>query len=221
MEEKKLSEQESLELISQMIRSTRKNMEVGSGNQFLYWGYFTAALSVLLFLLVYYTGDARWSIGWFSMFLFWGFMLRMQRKETPSVITYTDRAILQVWKVIGSLFVLTVVIMSLLAFHYGGVNFSLMLPLSLLYSGIGVSITGIIIRSRLVMWSPLVGFCFAIYMLIAYSPILSMRIQPIHVICCRECSLTFPHRKRRVHWWHRTGPTAWAVVVRVVPLFCC
>lgn len=86
MEEKKLSEQESLELISQMIRSTRKNMEVGSGNQFLYWGYFTAALSVLLFLLVYYTGDARWSIGWFSMFLFWGFMLRMQRKETPSVI---------------------------------------------------------------------------------------------------------------------------------------
>ena len=108
MEEKKLSEQESLELISQMIRSTRKNMEVGSGNQFLYWGYFTAALSVLLFLLVYYTGDARWSIGWFSMFLFWGFMLRMQRKETPSVITYTDRAILQVWKVIGSLFVLTV-----------------------------------------------------------------------------------------------------------------
>lgn len=102
MEEKKLSEQESLELISQMIRSTRKNMEVGSGNQFLYWGYFTAALSVLLFLLVYYTGDARWSIGWFSMFLFWGFMLRMQRKETPSVITYTDRAILQVWKVIGS-----------------------------------------------------------------------------------------------------------------------
>ena len=52
MEEKKLSEQESLELISQMIRSTRKNMEVGSGNLFLYWGYFTAALSVLLFLLV-------------------------------------------------------------------------------------------------------------------------------------------------------------------------
>ena len=49
MEEKKLSEQESLELISQMIRSTRTNLEVGSGNQFLDWGYFTAALSVLLF----------------------------------------------------------------------------------------------------------------------------------------------------------------------------
>ena len=51
MEEKKLSEQESLELISQMIRSTRKNMEVGSGNQFLYWGYFTAALLHGVFLM--------------------------------------------------------------------------------------------------------------------------------------------------------------------------
>ena len=37
MEEKKLTERESLELISQMIRSTRENMEVGSGNQFLAW----------------------------------------------------------------------------------------------------------------------------------------------------------------------------------------
>ena len=48
MEEKKLTERESLELISQMIRSTRENMEVGSGNQFLAWGYFSALLSVLL-----------------------------------------------------------------------------------------------------------------------------------------------------------------------------
>ena len=47
MEEKKLTERESLELISQMIRSTRENMEVGSGNQFLAWGYFSALLSVL------------------------------------------------------------------------------------------------------------------------------------------------------------------------------
>ena len=35
MEEKKLSEKESLELISRMIQTTRENMQVGSGNQFL------------------------------------------------------------------------------------------------------------------------------------------------------------------------------------------
>lgn len=96
MEEKRLSEKESLELISRMIQTTRENMQVGSGNQFLYWGYFTAALSVILFMLVYYTGDSRWSLGWFGMFLFWFYMRWMERKNESAVITYADRAIMQV-----------------------------------------------------------------------------------------------------------------------------
>lgn len=93
-------------------------------------GLFYYRPSVLLFLLVYYTGDSRWNFGWFTMFLFWGFMLWEQRRQVAEVITYTDRAITQVWKVIGSLFVLTVLIMCLLTFYYGRVDFSLMLPLS-------------------------------------------------------------------------------------------
>ena len=39
MEEKKISEQESLELINQMIEQTRRDSTVGSGNTFLIWGY--------------------------------------------------------------------------------------------------------------------------------------------------------------------------------------
>jgi hypothetical protein len=35
MEEKKINEKESLELISQMIQSTKEYIEVGNGNQFL------------------------------------------------------------------------------------------------------------------------------------------------------------------------------------------
>lgn len=35
MEEKKLTGAESLELISRMIETTKKRMEVGSGNKFL------------------------------------------------------------------------------------------------------------------------------------------------------------------------------------------
>ena len=40
MEEKKITEQESLELIARMIESTKENLEVGRGNRFLYFGYF-------------------------------------------------------------------------------------------------------------------------------------------------------------------------------------
>ena len=39
MENKKLNEQESLALITQMIQNSKKGLVVGSGNSFLFWGY--------------------------------------------------------------------------------------------------------------------------------------------------------------------------------------
>lgn len=169
MEEKKLTEKESLELISRMIRSTRENMEVGSGNQFLAWGYFSAVLSVLLFLLVRYTGNGAWAFGWFAMFAFWGVLKYVQRRDTKSLITYTDKVVMQVWQAIGSLFVLTVLVMAVLTVAYGKGGFVLMLPLALLYCGIGTSITGIVIKERWIACAPLVAFVFAVYMLVSYT----------------------------------------------------
>lgn len=49
MEERLLNEKESLELITQMINSSKKNMEIGQGNYLLVWGYFTTALSIILY----------------------------------------------------------------------------------------------------------------------------------------------------------------------------
>ena len=44
-----------------------------------------------------------------------------------------------------------------------------MLPLSLLYAGIGTAITGVIIKEPGLIYTPLIGFIFAIYMLISQS----------------------------------------------------
>ena len=40
MEERLLNEKESLALITQMINSSKKNMEIGQGNYLLIWGLF-------------------------------------------------------------------------------------------------------------------------------------------------------------------------------------
>lgn len=50
MEEKKISEQESLELINQMIEQTRRDSTVGSGNTFLIWGYVCMVVSLAVLL---------------------------------------------------------------------------------------------------------------------------------------------------------------------------
>ena len=46
MENKKLNEKESLELISQMIQNTRTRVEKDGGTPFLIWGYGTVIISL-------------------------------------------------------------------------------------------------------------------------------------------------------------------------------
>lgn len=65
MEEKKFTEKESLELISQMIQVTKENLERGSGNVFLVYGYAAVVLSVGIYAAVHLTGKPLWNVLWF------------------------------------------------------------------------------------------------------------------------------------------------------------
>ena len=57
MEEKKISEQESLELITRMINQTKKDLSVGNGDSFLMWGYLSAAISLAVIVMLLATND--------------------------------------------------------------------------------------------------------------------------------------------------------------------
>ena len=48
MEERKLNEKESLELIAQMIQNTKNRLETNCGMPFLFWGYTTIFVSLLV-----------------------------------------------------------------------------------------------------------------------------------------------------------------------------
>lgn len=166
MKENRFSEKDSLELISQMIQQTRQNMDVGSGNLFLYYGYSAFAISLIVATLVYVTANPVWSAVWFLMFLP-NLAIRMkQRGEKPQVVTYMDKAIGNTWTVVGTLFVLTAIALLLFGYATGRLNFVLMLPLSLLYAAIGTSITGVISNVRALVYTPLLAFFIGIYMLV-------------------------------------------------------
>ena len=57
MEERKLNEKESLELIAQMIQNTKNRLETNCGMPFLFWGYTTLFVSLLVWFLVVTTGN--------------------------------------------------------------------------------------------------------------------------------------------------------------------
>ena len=67
MEERKLNEKESLELIAQMIQNTKNRMETNCGMPFLLWGYTTVFTSLLVWLLVTYTQNNNWQYLWFML----------------------------------------------------------------------------------------------------------------------------------------------------------
>jgi len=50
MEEKTLTEKESIEIISRMIQETKEGMQEGSGNMFLLWGYLSTIVSLMIYL---------------------------------------------------------------------------------------------------------------------------------------------------------------------------
>ena len=166
MEERTLNEKESLALITQMINSSKKNMEIGQGNIMLIYGYFTTALSIVLFVLISLTHNFIWSWGWMLMFVIWPIMSYRQRQRPPKVVTYTDKVISKVWQVMGWMFIVTFLTIGIIEFSFARyIDFILMLPLSLIYCGIGVSITGIIIQERWMTYTPQIAFIIAIYML--------------------------------------------------------
>ena len=167
MKNQNFSEKESLELISQMIWQSKKNMEVGSGNVLLYYGYPAVALSILVYFLVHLTHHPAGAALWFLMFVPFFFLKWMEKRSKPQVVTHIDKAIGSVWFIVGWMFLLSVVAILAAGYVIGSCNLSLMLPLSLLYAGIGISITGVMLDFRLMVYTPILAFLGAIYMLVS------------------------------------------------------
>lgn len=67
MEERKLNEKESLELIAQMIQNTKNRLETNCGMPFLFWGYTTIFVSLLVWFLVVTTRNYYWQYLWFLL----------------------------------------------------------------------------------------------------------------------------------------------------------
>lgn len=171
MKENRFSEKESLELISQMLKQTRQNLETGSGNLFLYYGYVVLLLAVFIFALICFTDNAIWSYLWLLLFAAYFIEIIRNSRRKPHAVTYMDKAIKNTWAVIGRLFILTLCAILLIGNYVGirinlDMQMTLMFPLSLLYAAIGTFITGVIINMRVMIYMPVISFFISMYMLI-------------------------------------------------------
>ena len=167
MEDKRINEMESLELISDMIRKTKSEASMKQDyNAFLFYGYFTMLVSVTVWLFTLFTGEREYAFIWFAMFIPYLWTNFIGKQKGVEVVTYLKSSLGSIWKVIGSMFGLTVIAIVAIGVIVGKIDFSLMMPLSIIYAGIGTSMTGLVIKEKWFVWLPLMGLLAAVYMLL-------------------------------------------------------
>jgi hypothetical protein len=196
MEEKILNEEASLELISQMIRNTRRKLEDGNGISFLVWGYTTFVISLAVYFFIKTTGDYHYNFLWFltpvlgsiGMSIF----KRNKTKHGGHAMNFIDRTIRNIWMVIGIAAFLTSVGASFARFP--------ILSVMLLLLGIGTALTGLTIKFKLVVISGFIGMlsCVVPFFINGYEQILVFGVICLIMMVIPGHILNYQGRKKHV-----------------------
>lgn len=140
MENNKLSEAQSLELITSMIQDSRSRLARNSGTPFLIWGYTTVAVSLFNALALYLGWSHDWAWSWFSIPVIGWLGMMLLFKQEPSARNYIDRIVSMIWVVIG---------LSFAWLFVGAVVFGCSISfLTVVVMGIGTVLTGCVIKHR-------------------------------------------------------------------------
>ena len=162
MEEKKLTEKESLELIASMISNTRKHLTRGEGNMLLFWGYLCVIVALLNFILTYiyvqygmvsYIPISDKIIWWLIPIIGIPYTLIKNKKiaNTRKVLTYTDKLSISLWNYVLWLAVATIIIGAI--FFISGMSvWYVMFIFTFFVVGMAVSVQGMIIKEKSMIW---------------------------------------------------------------------
>jgi len=141
MEDKNLSEKESLELITRMIKNTQSKFEINAGVPFLIFGYLSVIAAVSVWFAVTRTGNPQWNFLWFIILIIgYPVMMITNRKKVKGVKSFVDGVITKLWIVFG----VAAFLVSLDAMFF--YNIENILFIIVLLMGMGTALTGMIIR---------------------------------------------------------------------------
>ena len=183
MEDKKLNNQESLELITSMINKTKRQLHIGEGNLLLVWGYTSALVGLLVGVMLYLTnGNPACNWLWFLIWIIGGIgMFIVLRKDKGRIekepFTYVDRLTSNLWSTIGSIFAVGT-LMSIGFMFFGKDTWVMMLVFAFLFVGLGTTLQGFIFQEK----SMVAGGAFSI-------------LAGIFILCC-----VLAHVKLTVSW---------------------
>jgi len=116
---KEMTAQESLRLISETFNNSRKGILRGSAKYFILWGALLTAISLLIYLLWHLTGKPEWNFLWFAMPVV-GYPLAALMGKYNKAIPQNEvsKMLSGVWRVFGAFSVtLSIIAIFLIPMH--------------------------------------------------------------------------------------------------------
>lgn len=164
MEDKNISEQESLELISRMIKNTQRKMEEETGTPMLIWGGATVITTILVWIAIRMTHNHNWNFLWFLIPIIGCIGMLFRKKPTKGIRTYVDKMVGYVWLVLG----ITGFILSCLSI------FSVMWTLPILFiiiiiMGMGTVLTGLMTEFKPLVVGGIIGLALGVIQYLSTS----------------------------------------------------
>ena len=148
--ESNLSEQESLQLITQMVQQAQNNFRKGAGDITIFWGCVIAFIALAHFALAFVIGNQS-AIVWSLILPGWIVSSIMQKKKDRSAIvkTHIEQIINFTWIMVGlSCGMLQLAFWSMYYYFNMFQQFTMEAPVVLIISGIALFISGIAYRFR-------------------------------------------------------------------------
>ena len=187
MEDKKLTEKESLEVITSMIARTKVRY-LGSGNILLMWGYLAVFTSILVWILLAATQQNVWNWLWFAIPVI-GMPLTsiMERREkrTDCAVTYSDKITSHLWSIFGvSEIVLTFICLGFSLI--GGIKcWTAMIVYTIIAAPFAEIAQGLIVKEKSLTWGGIVGLAIGMVLVCCVTgkiPLLANWFMPLFIL---------------------------------------
>ena len=187
MEDKKMTEKESLELITAMINRTRERY-VGDGNIMLMWGYLSVAVAALVWIMLLVTHNQAWNWLWFLIGIIGGNATRIMDKKQrvkSGVKSYSDKLTSQIWTIVGcSAFVATLFCLGFSLFM-GYDAWKMMFAFALIIVPMAEMAQGIVIKEKSLVIGGAIGLACGIFIVCCIAagvPLYINMILPIFIV---------------------------------------
>lgn len=195
MEEKTLTEQESINIITEMISRT-KDRYIGDGNIMLMWGWLTIIVTGLVWTALALTQNPVWNWLWFLIPVIGGIATPIMAKKSEiqqGVKTYSDKISSQIWLAVGLIAIAATIVC--MGFAFAGIYaWSLMYIYALIIVPMAEIVQGLIVREKSLVIGGAFGIAVGLFTtscLICHIPLYAYWFLPTFMVAF-ACMMLIP-----------------------------